>query len=155
MKDLRAFVIDASVAAKWILTDEEDTDHALRVLTDFSNNRIRLHAPEQMIAEVASTLAVASSPSRARLSRKSGRDGLARFLALTIETTPSRELVSDAFDFAEQFSCSLYDALYLVLARRQAISFLNADRKLHERVGHLPEVIWVADYVSVTGPKDD
>jgi predicted nucleic acid-binding protein len=56
--------------------------------------------------------------------------------------------VSEAFDFADQFVCSVYDALYVVLARRRAIPFVNADRKLHDRIGHLAGVLWIDDYVS-------
>jgi predicted nucleic acid-binding protein len=148
MSALPEYVVDASVAAKWILTDEDDIDHALRILSDFVGGRSRLLAPDHIIAEIASTLSVASSPSRGRLSRVSGRQGLAMFLAFEMETTPSRDLVSEAFDFADQFVCSVYDALYVVLARRRAVPFVNADRILHDRIGHLAGVLWIAAYVS-------
>ena len=137
------------------ISDEADVDHAIRIFDDLSKSSIRLFAPEQIFAEIGSTLAVASSSTRNRIQKDAARAGIEEFITLSIETTPSRDLALDAFDFAEQFACSAYDALYLVLARRRAIAFINADRKLQERVGHFPNVIWVADYVSVTDRNDD
>jgi predicted nucleic acid-binding protein len=148
MSALPEFVVDASVAAKWFLTDEDDIDHALRVLSDFLEGRIRLHAPDQIVAEMASSLSVASSLSRARLSRETARQQFVSFLAANIEMSSSLDLVLEAFDLSHQYTCAVYDALYVVLARRRAIPFINADRKLHDRVGHLPGVVWVADYVT-------
>jgi predicted nucleic acid-binding protein len=149
MSALPEFVVDASVAAKWFLTDEDDVDHALRVLTDFVRGRVLLVAPDQIVPEFASTLAVASSPSRARLSEGTARRELGRFLAFNVETAPSRDLVLEAFDLSHKHACSAYDALYLILARQRTIPFINADRKLHDRIGHLPGVIWVADYATI------
>jgi predicted nucleic acid-binding protein len=148
MSALPEYVVDASVAAKWFLGDEDEVDHALRVFDDFIEGSIRLAAPEQIHAELGSTLAVAASPSRNRIQIDAAHAGVSKFAALSIQTTPSRDLVTEAFDFAVQIRCSVYDALYLVLARRRAIPFINADRKLHDRIGHLAGVVWIADYVS-------
>ena len=149
MSALPEYVVDASVAAKWFLSDEEDVDHARRVLRELVSGNIRLVAPEQILAEIGSTLTVAASSTRNRIQKQAARSGFFRFLALPIETVPTRDLGSEAYDLSEQFSCAFYDALYITLARRRAIPIINADRKLHDRVGHLPGVIWVADYVSV------
>ena len=149
MSALPEFVANASVAAKWFLSDEDDVDHARRVLDDFVSGLIRLAAPEQILAEIGSTLAVAASSARNRIQKNAAREGFSWFLALPIETVPIRDLGSEAYDLSEQFSCAFYDALYVTLARRRAIPFINADRKLHDRVGHLPGIIWVADYASI------
>jgi predicted nucleic acid-binding protein len=152
MSDWPEYVVDASVAAKWMLSDEEDVDHAHRVLDDFTNDRIRLYAPEQLIAELGSTLSVASSVRRGRIDKTAARDKLAAFLTLGIVTTPSSSLVISAFDLAGQLNCSAYDALYLALAQRLSVPLINADQRLHERLGHLPGVLWLSDYVSEPEP---
>lgn len=149
MSALPEFVIDASVAAKWFLSDEDDVDHARRVLDDLVSGIIRIAAPEQILAEIGSTLTVAASSTRNRIQQEAARAGYSRFLALPLDTVPIRDLGSEAYDVSQQFSCSFYDALYLILARRRAIPFINADRKLQDRIGHLPGVMWVADYVSI------
>ncbi|HEY7031593.1 MAG TPA: type II toxin-antitoxin system VapC family toxin [Thermomicrobiales bacterium] len=150
MSALPEFVADASVVAKWYLSDEDDVDHARRVLDDFVSGHIRLTAPEQIVAEIGSTLTVAASATRNRIQKNAARAGFYWFLALPIATVPIRDLGSEAYDLSEQHSCAFYDALYVTLAKRRAIPFINADRKLHDRIGHLPGVIWVADYVSLT-----
>lgn len=48
-------VLDASVAAKWVLV-EEDTDKARAIFDAFTARRIALLAPQILPAEVASTL---------------------------------------------------------------------------------------------------
>jgi predicted nucleic acid-binding protein len=153
MSEWPEYVVDASVVAKWMLSDEEDIDHAHRILDDFTNDRIRLYAPEQLIAELGSTLSVASSVRRGRIERTTARDKLAAFLRLGIVSTPSSSLILDAFDLAAQWNCSSYDALYLALAQRLDVPFINADQRLHDRIGRLPGVLWLADYVSASEPQ--
>jgi predicted nucleic acid-binding protein len=148
------FVVDASVAAKWFLSDEDDVDHARRVLDDFVSGWIRLAAPEQILAEIGSTLTEAARTTRNRIQKLAARSGYSSFLVLPIETVPTRDLGSEAYDLSQQFSCAFYDALDVALARRTSIPFINADRKLHDRIGNLPGVIWVADYVSIPDDSD-
>jgi predicted nucleic acid-binding protein len=51
-----AYVVDASVAAKWYLPDEPDSWHAAMLLADFRDGKIRLLAPEQVRYEVPSAI---------------------------------------------------------------------------------------------------
>ncbi len=61
-------------------------------------------------------------------------------------------MVESGLDFssalAHQHGCAFCDALYLALAQRLGIPFITADRRLHQRIGHLPDVVWLADDVS-------
>lgn len=139
-----AFVVDASVAVKWFLQDEEYSDEALAVLEDLSNGLIELFAPEQIAAEVGSALSVASA--RGRLLQSAAAASLTTFLAYRLTTTPSRHLAEEAFALSHQHGCAFYDMLYLALAKRMDVRLLMADQKLRERVGHLPEVLWITDY---------
>jgi predicted nucleic acid-binding protein len=141
-----AFVVDASVAVKWFLQDEEYSDDALLVLEDLSNGLIALFAPEQIVAEVGSALSVASLPSRKRLLQSAAAESLSTFLEYRLTTTPSRELAQEAFALSHQHGCAFYDMLYLALANRMGIPLVIADQKLRVRVGHLPEVLWIADF---------
>src|SRR5215208_488413 len=112
MSALPEFVADASVAAKWFLSDEDDVDHARRILDDFLSGLIRLAAPDQILAEIGSTLTVAASSARNRIQKSAARSGFSWFLALSIETVPIRHLAPEAYDLSQQFSCAFYDALY-------------------------------------------
>ena len=58
-------------------------------------------------------------------------------------------MIPAAYRLVHEHGCALYDGLCLALAQLLGIPFITADRKLYRRVGHLPEVIWLADYQPV------
>lgn len=148
--DAEAAVVDASVAVKWHLTDEEDADKAADLLAQFVRGQIVLVAPDQIRYEVPSAIAAATLGRRPRLTPGQGRDAVEEFLALGVRTIGDQELILAAYSLVHQYGCAFYDALYLALAQRLQLSLVTADRKLYQRVGYLPEVVWVGDYGRVT-----
>jgi predicted nucleic acid-binding protein len=143
-----ALVLDASVAAKWHLRDEDHADQALSVLERFIAGELVLFAPDQIRYAIASTLASATRGSKPRVDREVAAQALARFLSLHLELDRSAELIRAAFPLVHQHEIALYDALYLALSRRLAIPLITADRRLYQRIRHLPGVIWLGDYSS-------
>lgn len=140
-------VVDASVAVKWYLPEgEDDLDAARLVLDRFSAGDLGLVAPDLLVYEVASAVTVATIGRQPRLSRALGDLAIDRFLGLGLRTANGAGLLPAAFALVHRHGCALYDASYLALAQRLGIPFLTADRKLHRRIGHLPEVVWLADY---------
>ena len=77
--NLPRYVIDASVATKWLLRDEPNTDLADLLLEDSREGRIDLLAPTQLRFEVAS--AVRNAVRARRLTAADGRGAIADFLA--------------------------------------------------------------------------
>ena len=65
------YVIDASVAAKWLLPDEPDADLAVAILTEFREGRTALVAPNQIRYEVPS--AIRNAFRTKRLTQQAGR----------------------------------------------------------------------------------
>lgn len=146
-------VVDASVAVKWYLPEgEDDLDAARLVLDRFSTGQLGLVAPDLIVYEVASAVTVATIGRQPRLSPALGDLAIARFLALELRTANGTGLLSAAFALVHRHGCALYDASYLALAQRLGIRFITADRKLHRRIGELPEVVWLADYPSRSEP---
>jgi len=141
-----ALVVDASVAAKWHLPDEDDVASANRVLVDFVAGELGLVAPDIIRHEVASAITVATLGQAPRLSVGAGEAAIADFLATGIETHSDQGLIPDAYALVHRHGCAFYDALYLALADRVGIPFVTADSRLHQRIGHLPNVVWLADY---------
>lgn len=141
-----ALVVDASVAAKWFMSDEEHADKAMLLLERFAEGRTRLIAPEYIRYEVASAITVATQGRQARVSQQYGEKAIARFQALGIETLNGDELILAAYSLVHQYGCALYDALYLTLAQRLGLPLITADRKLYLRIRSLPDVIWIGDY---------
>lgn len=142
----RAVVVDASVVAKWHLKDEDYAAESVLLLTQFGQGRVELIAPTHINYEVASAITVATVGQNPRLSQTEGREAIEEFLSLGIQTVADPELVLEAYPLVHHYGCALYDALYLALAQRLQIPLVNADRRLHQRIGQLPEVIWIGDY---------
>jgi predicted nucleic acid-binding protein len=142
-----AFVVDASVAVKWHLPDEDDADIAFALLDQFEQGEVDLLAPYHIRYEVGSAITVATLGRGPRLSRVEGELAIAEFLALQLQTRTDDALIPSAHALVHQHGCAFYDALYLALADRLQLPFITADRRLHQRIGHLPNVVWLGDYV--------
>lgn len=143
--ELPCFVVDASVATKWHLRDEESSDAADVLLADFREGRISLIVPEQIRHEVAS--AVRTAVRTHRLTAALARTVIANFLAWRIPTVGNDELILLAYDLAVRFGCSLYDGLYLALAETTDCPLVYADRRLRNALGgRFPQSLWLTDY---------
>jgi predicted nucleic acid-binding protein len=141
-----ALVVDASVAAKWHLRDEEEAEKALLLLQRFTQGKVELFAPEYIHYEVAAAITFASSGRRPRIQPALAREAIAAFLALGLNTLNSNQLILEAFPLVHEYNCALYDGLYLALKNRLNLPFITADRKLYLRIRHLPAIIWLGDY---------
>jgi predicted nucleic acid-binding protein len=143
-----ALVIDASVAAKWHLTDEPDADAAAQLLSRFTERGLTLLAPTQIRSEVPSSITVATLGTPPRLTRAEAEAAIAEFLALDLSLTDDTALALDAFRLVHQHGIAYYDALYVALALRHGVPFVTADRKLHSRISQLPGVVWVTNWAA-------
>jgi predicted nucleic acid-binding protein len=140
-------VVDASVAVKWHLSDEEDAEAAVELLTRFGEGDIELVAPDQIRYEVPNAIAVATIGQAPRLSQEQGREAIGEFVGLGLPTIADNELVTAAYPLVHQYGIAFYDALYLALALRLSIPLITADRRLYNRLRQLPGVIWIGDYL--------
>ena len=138
------FVVDASVAVKWFLT-EEHSAAAERLLT---THHERL-APELVFIEAAHVFV-----KRHRRGELSTSDAQVSLAALhdTLQVRESASLVSTALDLAFTHQRSAYDGLYVALALRESCELVTADRKLYDALSpQLPStILWVEDI-----PGDD
>ena len=139
-------VVDASVATKWHLQDEEHVAPSLALLTRFAAGELELWAPEYIRYEVPSAITVATRGRAPRLTAELGQRAIEQFLALGIRTRDSSELILSASPLAHRYGCALYDALYLALAQQLGLPFVTADAKLYRLIRALPEVVWIGDY---------
>jgi predicted nucleic acid-binding protein len=128
---MTGFVVDASVAIKW-LVDEPLSAQAARLLDD----DLPLAAPELIYAEAANALwAIAR---RGRIGAADVREAL-DLLADAPLTVPSsmRQLMAAAARLAADLDHPVYDCLYLALALQEQRPVITADRRFYEVVqGH-------------------
>lgn len=149
MPDVPRYVVDASVAAKWHLSDEEWVEPSLRVLADFTSGRNRLIAPDLLRHELASTLVKATRPAagRSRILVESAQRSLDQFSSLGIELLDHELIPATAFRLALRLSCSYYDAVYLATSELTNTPMLYADGRLKRSLEqHFPLAVWIEDY---------
>ena len=118
------WVIDASVAAKW-MAPEPDTPLAEALLAD------DLIAPDLLYAEVANILW--KKQLRGEMDAATTQIGARWLLQVPLQVHDSASLLADALALALQLQHPAYDCFYLALARRVDAPLVTADRRLHAR----------------------
>ena len=118
-----AFVLDASAVVRLILLDPVAADWAQTLETAGM-----VLAPELMLTGVANTLWKLQRAQQ--LQGVNPQELLVHAKGLVDHIEPDRQLQVEALALAIHFNHSVYDCLYLALARREAATLLTADRKL-------------------------
>lgn len=139
------YVVDASVAIKWFLEDEDYVEQSMALFTAYNSGMVRLLAPEHLILEVAN--AVQSAVRSQRLTTEAGDHALSYVLNLDIPRVSGRELIVAGYRIANRYDCVFYDALYLALADAVRCPLLHADRRLQASVaGRFPLAQWIGRF---------
>ncbi len=140
------FVVDASVALKWQFKDEQNTEEAMRLLSDFIGGEIELLSPTLFAYEITNAVHIAVS--RERIGEKDGMEAIKDLLALGLKLISFDDgLVEKAFNLSRNHNRSVYDCSYLALADEERCSLYTADQRffnaLKNNVGFIK---WVGDY---------
>jgi predicted nucleic acid-binding protein len=147
-------VIDASVALKWRLRDEEATQQADALLEDFLAGRLELLTPTLFDYEIANALRVAVT--RQRLTEHEAAVALTDFAQYAIIRYDFPGISSHTFQLSGQHQRSAYDSAYMALAQAQRIWFFTGDKRLCNAVGQaFAWVKWLGDYQFDTVPASD
>ncbi|HZQ37646.1 MAG TPA: type II toxin-antitoxin system VapC family toxin, partial [Dehalococcoidia bacterium] len=134
-------MVDASDAVQWYLQDEPYANISARVLDALDAGGVLLAAPDHIRYEIASALYVASKQNLARLTESQVDRALDAFLRVRLDTHNDGELIREAISVARSCTIAFYDGLYVALAQRLGVPLITADRKLYERIRHLPEAL--------------
>ena len=118
------WVVDASVAAKW-LAPEPDAPLAEALLAD------DLIAPDLLYAEVADILW--KKQLRGEMDMATTQIAARWLLQVPLQVHDSSGLLADALTLALQLQHPAYDCFYLALARRVDVPLVTADRRLLAR----------------------
>lgn len=120
----RRLVIDASVAIKWYIP-EDQSDAAVSLLESGDT----LLAPDLILAEVGNI--VWKKARRGELTAEEGRSIVGAFSSLSrLALVRSTALLSGALEIALTFDQTIYDSLYLALAVSENAHFVTADERL-------------------------
>jgi predicted nucleic acid-binding protein len=138
---MSAYVIDASVAAKWF-TQEEYTTDATRLLT----GQHELHAPDFFMLEMDSI--ICKWVRRGIITEADGSAARSTLAQLPIEKHPFVPLRDAAYSLANRTGRSVYDCLYVALASLLNTAMVTADRRLYNALAAGPferHVAWIED----------
>jgi len=124
-------VVDASVAAKWFLP-EEDMVRARRLLELARDGDILLLAPDLLVAEVGNI--TWKRVKQGELQDTEPVDIIKRLATIPFRWTNCRDLVQVAVALAVDIGCTVYDAMYLALAEAHDTQVITADRRLAEAI---------------------
>ena len=139
------YIVDASIAIKWLFDDEDFTVEARNVLLDYQSGRIDLLAPDHLYHEVLNALRTGVRMERLRPDDAEG--AMQDFLSLGVPTVAGPSLFVSGFRTALAFDCAFYDGLYLTLADQAGCPLIHADRRLRNTLqGTFPNERWIEDY---------
>jgi predicted nucleic acid-binding protein len=137
-------VVDACVAAKWVLP-EPDIAQAQKVYTDVLGRGDQLVALDLALAEV--TNSIWKRHHRSLASPAEVRDMLNDFLAIPLRVEQSTPLLKPALEIATKYRRSVYDALFVALARHLGLRGVTSDEPLYNAVHtDYPEIILLRNW---------
>ncbi len=138
-------VIDACVAAKWFLRDEDFVCEADQLLIDASENRILLIVPNLFDYEISNVLLTAVRGKR--LTPEQAQRFLRDLQEIKLVRIDDHSLGERWFSLARTMGSSVYDAAYVILAQSCEAHFVTGDRRLLRKITpEFPNVHWIGNY---------
>lgn len=136
-------VIDASVALKWQLDDEEYVHQAVALRDDSLRGSVKIYAPTLLLYEAINGLVAASR--RRKLPAPEVALAINYLLAIGISIkTPN---LQRATALALAHNVAVYDGVYLALAEQEDCEFWTGNYALYRAVNRkLRWVRWIGDY---------
>jgi predicted nucleic acid-binding protein len=124
-----AYVVDASVAVKWLVY-EESSDRAVA----FARSNNHFVAPRMIMTEVANALA--RKTIQGAISSEDARQQFPKLPYFFDEMVSVDDLIANAPYNACQFRHPIYDLIYLEAARRRGIQLVTADQRLLSKLAN-------------------
>ncbi len=124
---MTSLVLDASVAASWVLPDEVSAQGALLMGKAASGGAI---APFHYPAEIANVVLTAHRRGRVADDELSTVRAILDSVNIEIDEAGRPHLWTDAYRLAQTHRLSLYDALYLELSVRLSLPLATFDQSL-------------------------
>lgn len=136
-------MVDASVAVKWMVPSLREAlrEDAMRLAELRSSGQLEFIVPDLFWIELGSVLWKAVRSKRI----PSVEFDLALKLLETsdIPSFPSRQLLPSAMLIAAEFDRSVYECLYIALAKHFSCQLITADEKLVNAVASKLPVVWL------------
>jgi len=134
-------VLDASVILKWFL-EEEYSDVALKIRENFYREIYRIIEPDFLLYEFVNVL---------RYNPVYTEEDVVKAVNSLIEADidivlPTVELLEVAVNIAKRYDVTVYDAIYIALAKLISGVYITADKKLYKKVKELKFVKFISEF---------
>lgn len=130
---IKNIIIDASIAAKWLIPDEQGNIAADRIKKELTDKVISITVPVFIFYEVNNLIKSAALSNR--INPEKAKRAYEEFLDLGFNVHSSKELLKLTLEKAFELDISSYDASYVALAEYLKIPFYTADKKLVQKAG--------------------
>ena len=143
---MSGYVLDASVAAKWFLSEQGETfvSEAVEILDRYRGGKADLAVPDLFWPEFGNILGKAQR--RGRMERETARKAVDSMTEVSLKTYPSRTLLRDACAIAFTFDRAVYDAIYVALAVELDKPLVTADEKLANALAARFPIRWLGAF---------
>ncbi|MBS7653109.1 MAG: type II toxin-antitoxin system VapC family toxin [Candidatus Bathyarchaeia archaeon] len=123
----QSLVLDASAAVKWFIKEDEHPE--MRELRDlFLEGRLEIHIPSLLYTEFSNALRYIHGLTSIDVVR-----ALNALKDLQLKTISDLDLLQEAVEIAFDKDITVYDALYIALARAVSSKLITYDTKLLNR----------------------
>lgn len=128
------FVLDNSVATRWLLRDggEDRLAYATKVLELLELPAGEAVVPSVWALEVANVTVKGQTKALVTGARATAFIGLLRDMRITTDPSTAERALGDTVQLARRFKLSSYDAAYLELALREGLPLATLDTDLRE-----------------------
>ena len=136
-------VLDASVAAKWLLPSaaERHIAQANQLLAEEAAGSVEFTVPDLFWSEIGN---IAWEVARARrFTAEEAAESLATARNWKFRTVAARLLLQPALEIGPLHNRSFHDSVYLALAITHHATLVTADERLVDAVGAHPPVKWL------------
>ena len=117
-------VFDASAVAKWFLREEE-SEEAKELRDLYLKGKLEIFVPRQIFLELANALRYTRG-----LSPKDVMDAIEALMALRLNVVEDEDVLKEAIKTAFERDITVYDALYIALARKLDSKLITYDKEL-------------------------
>jgi len=137
-------VVDASIVVKWVLP-ELDSKQAARLFDDVVGQGGRLLVLDLGLVEAAN--AVWKKGHRKLVPPDEVRRLVRDLLAIPVQIQPANKLLTTALEIAVKHDRTIYDALFVALARDLRLPGVTADEPLWQAVhANFPNLVLLRDW---------
>lgn len=129
-------ILDSSVALKWIFDDEDAHEDAIKYRQRHMSGEEMIIVPSLFFYEIANVLAT-----KIKLSASDAVEIFSMFWNLDFEIFDfGLENFLSAINLSVHYKVSVYDAVYIELAKKLNCNLITADRKLYENIREIKQV---------------